>query len=116
MPRFSIVCVGPNASVEAQTFPRDRVELVVIDDVSSRNAALRKISGEWVTFLGPDQAIGPGYLTAVDEFLTRRPDVAAVATRPIVFREPSRMSERHPWDRLFPDEDRVVDLAEYADV
>jgi glycosyltransferase involved in cell wall biosynthesis len=128
------------ASLEAQTFPLDRVELVLVDDGSpddcprlldewaagrpgvrvlhqanagqgaARNAGLTAARGEWVSFPDPDDALDPDYLAAVDRFLTAHPQAHLVAANRWNWRDGEVVND-HPLRWMFH-HDRLVDLVE----
>lgn len=113
MPRFSLVSAAYNvarylpdfiASLEAQTFGLDDVEIIVVDDGSTdetprllaewaarqpsvtvvtqdnagqgaaRNAGIKVATGEWISFPDPDDTFGPDYLGAVDTYVREHPE------------------------------------------
>lgn len=135
------------ASVDSQDFPRDRVEIIAVDDGSTdesltllrdwssrsaarvrvvtqpnagqgaaRNAGLALAEGEWVAFPDPDDLLAPGYLTAVDSYLTGRPDVVMAATaRWMLDDSTGEVTDSHPLRSHFSRKDRTVDLDESRD-
>jgi glycosyltransferase involved in cell wall biosynthesis len=77
---------------------------------AARNLGLEHATGEWVTFTDPDDMLAPGFLDAILRFVGRHPDVALVASMPIVFDERTGTEHRHARHRQYAAGDRVVDL------
>lgn len=155
MPRFTLVSAVYNvekyledfiASVEAQDYPSDLVQVVMVDDgstdasatiladwrarrpalvtvvrqdnggvSSARNAGLRHARGEWVTFPDPDDMLAPNYLSEVDSFLVKEPDLAMVATKRTTFMEATGQRTDHPLHVHFTSPNRVRNLDEHPD-
>jgi glycosyltransferase involved in cell wall biosynthesis len=158
-PRFTLVSAVHDiaaylpeflASLDAQTFGLDRVEVILVDDGSTdespalladwaarrpaivrvlhqenagqgaaRNRGMDEATGEWISFPDPDDVLDPGYLAAVDAFLTAHDDgsdsdgaagVDLVATHRLLWWEDTgEIGNTHPL-RSFFHHDRVVDL------
>jgi glycosyltransferase involved in cell wall biosynthesis len=140
-PRFSIVVATYNVapylgefidSIEGQTFPLDRLQVIAVDDgstddsgaileawqrrrpelvtvvskenggpASARNAGLPHVRGEWVTFTDPDDVLDTGYLAEVDDYLSKRPNIATVATNRAPFSGQTRLALTNPLRRHF---------------
>ncbi len=69
---------------------------------SARNAGLQLVRGEWVSFPDPDDLLDPGFLTAVETYLRKRPRTVMVATRRMVFSDRTGAPVRHSRDNRFP--------------
>ncbi len=79
---------------------------------SARNAGLEVASGEWVTFIDPDDTISPNYFEQVDDFLARtESEVSAVSCKVVFFDESTGLvRDTHPLRARFARAERVVDL------
>ena len=77
---------------------------------AARNLGLEHATGEWVTFTDPDDMLAPGFLDAILRFVGRHPDVALVASMPVVVEERTGREHRHARHRQYAAGDRVVDL------
>ena len=149
-PRFSVVSAVYGvekylgdfiASIEAQDFPLDQLEVIMVDDGSedssprllaewrerrpdlvtivtqanaglpaARNAGLPYVTGEWVTFIDPDDMVGPAYFSEVDAMLRRHPHVHMAATRRTVLDDATGEAKPHTLDLHFDKTNRVRDL------
>ncbi|WP_162238279.1 CDP-glycerol glycerophosphotransferase family protein [Agromyces sp. Leaf222] len=133
------------ASLVAQTYGFDRIEVILVDDGSTddslarcrafadahanvrviaqrnagqgaaRNAGLAVASGEWLTFVDPDDVLDERYFAAIDGLMA-----ASTAEAPTMFgghtimwnEETGVRSDTHPTAFRFHDGDVVVDLDE----
>jgi glycosyltransferase involved in cell wall biosynthesis len=149
-PRFSIVVATYNVapylgefidSIEGQTFPLDRLQVIAVDDgstddsgaileawqrrrpelvtvvskpnggpASARNAGLPHVRGQWVTFTDPDDFLDTGYLAEVADYLSKRPNVATVATNRAPFSGQTRLALTNPLRRHFAGVNRLRNL------
>lgn len=83
---------------------------------SARNLGLEHATGEWVTFLDPDDTIAPDYLTRVAWAVDRDPGVVMVATnRIILVDETGELVDRHPLRAMFSHRDQFKDLNRFPD-
>ena len=65
---------------------------------SARNLGLRFATGEWVTFIDPDDFLSPRYFEEVDRAISRHPHLQLVSCRLVFFYEAasSSFSDTHP--------------------
>ncbi len=130
------------ASLDAQTFDHDRVEILVVDDgspdasadlvrawaevtdyrvrvltkenggqASARNLGLDHATGEWVTFIDPDDTITPDYFAEVAALIAKHADMHLVNIDIRVLNELEPGVERnHPRRMMFRPGDHVADL------
>lgn len=71
---------------------------------AARNAGLRLVENEWVTFCDPDDVFDPGYFSAVADFLSGDVNGSAqlLATRLVQFRDgTASVNHSHPLGRKF---------------
>jgi glycosyltransferase involved in cell wall biosynthesis len=78
---------------------------------TARNLGLEHARGEWVTFTDPDDVLEPGYLAAVDSFVTANPSAELVAAN-IVFLDDRTgvVEDSHPLRFRFRGRARVRNL------
>lgn len=77
---------------------------------SARNLGLEHATGDWVTFIDPDDWIADDYLDTVAVFLDRHPETVLVATNRVYFEESQQqLRDGHPLRQMFRS-DRLVDL------
>ena len=67
----------------------------------ARNAGLALVSGEWVTFIDPDDMVAPTYLAEVDAALRKHPEIEMVATRRTMLWDSTGELGLHPLDAHF---------------
>ncbi|MDR1426139.1 MAG: CDP-glycerol:glycerophosphate glycerophosphotransferase [Bifidobacteriaceae bacterium] len=78
---------------------------------SARNLGLEQVRGEWVTFIDPDDAVSPGYFTAVARGIERHPEADMVATKRIIWNDTDdRRSDTHPSAPMFQ-RTRLINIA-----
>lgn len=98
---------------------RRRPELVTIltkpngGQASARNLGMDIASGEWFTFVDPDDTIEAHYLENVDGFLAKHPDAVMAATRRILVFEADSQVAPHPLDQHFVRRNRLRNLDEH---
>lgn len=85
---------------------------------SARNLGIEHATGEWVTFIDPDDMIVPEYLSSVDAFLSRNPNTDLVACNRVFYDEATgERLDNHPLRRHFKrnGKPQLVDLDRYPD-
>ena len=85
---------------------------------SARNLGLTHASGEWVTFIDPDDFVSPRYFETVDRFMAspNAHKVAMVATKIVYFHEINkRLADNHPLAYRFKNGNRMVSLIDPGD-
>lgn len=79
---------------------------------SARNLGISVASGEWVTFVDPDDFVDGNYLKRVDRFLTTHPETEMVATLRLLYWEDRGEMTHHALWRFFAEGDRVLNLVD----
>lgn len=95
-----------------------RPNVVIIDQENAglseaRNAGVRAVRGEWVTFTDPDDTVDAGYFAEVTKFLRLhdRPELSLVATHQMIHDEATGLiTNSHPLRGKFERGSRMVDL------
>jgi glycosyltransferase involved in cell wall biosynthesis len=82
---------------------------------SARNAGLRHAHGEWLTFPDADDTLAPNYLSEVDAFLNREPEVGMVATKRTIFEEANDRLVPHALQKHFAGTNRVRNLDQHPE-
>ncbi len=83
---------------------------------SARNLGLDHVTGEWVTFIDPDDMVAPDYLDRVAWALDHDPSVVMVATNRLIYvDETGEVVERHPLRAMFAHRDQFKDLNRFPD-
>ncbi|WP_127479198.1 bifunctional glycosyltransferase/CDP-glycerol:glycerophosphate glycerophosphotransferase [Nocardioides pantholopis] len=83
---------------------------------SARNHGIEHATGEWVTFLDPDDRMQPKYLRSVADFLDEHPEVDMVATNRWMLDDATgELTNSHPLRSMFRDGNVVRDLTEMPD-
>jgi len=79
---------------------------------SARNLGLEHATGEWVTFVDPDDVLREGYLSSVARMITAHPELHMVATNRLLLDDASGKAEdKHPLRWMFRPGDVVRDLS-----
>ncbi|WP_395693307.1 glycosyltransferase [Nocardioides sp.] len=82
---------------------------------AARNAGIAAARGEWISFPDPDDALAPGYLATVGEFLDAHPDADLVACRRLMWHEGTgQVRDDHALRSMFRGSP-YVDLADNPD-
>ncbi|RLV50458.1 glycosyltransferase [Nocardioides mangrovicus] len=76
---------------------------------AARNAGMVVATGEWISFPDADDTLAPGYLAAVEAFVTEHPDADLVATKRLMWPQGEAPSNTHPLRFMFRG-DPYVDL------
>ncbi len=79
---------------------------------AARNLGMAHATGEWLTFIDPDDFVATDYFARVDRFLRRNPGTPMLATHLALYLEAQRTHVPHALDHLFRARDQVRDLNE----
>lgn len=83
---------------------------------SARNFGIEHATGEWLTFLDPDDRLQDHYLRSVADFLDAHPDVDMVATNRWMLDDATgEVTNTHPLRSMFRDGNVARDLAVMPD-
>ncbi|MGI4983629.1 MAG: CDP-glycerol glycerophosphotransferase family protein [Janthinobacterium lividum] len=79
---------------------------------SARNLGLQHATGDWLTFIDPDDFVAPDYFQKVEETLASVAEpIAMVACKLVFYYEKNgRYADRHPLRSLFSPHPQLVDL------
>ncbi|MGI4862044.1 MAG: CDP-glycerol glycerophosphotransferase family protein, partial [Janthinobacterium lividum] len=79
---------------------------------SARNVGLQYATGDWLTFIDPDDFVAPDYFQKVEETLAGVAEpIAMVACKLVFYHEKNgRYADRHPLRSLFSPHPQFVDL------
>lgn len=76
---------------------------------AARNAGLERATGEWVTFLDPDDTVNGGFLASMAAFVEAHPEVQFLSANVVLRHEGTGELGKHPRWKMYTD-DRLVDL------
>ncbi|KRB43332.1 CDP-glycerol glycerophosphotransferase family protein [Terrabacter sp. Root181] len=93
---------------------RARCEVVVLHQenagqAAARNAGLERATGEWVTFIDPDDTVNAKFFASMAAFAADNPEVQFLSANVVLRHEGTGELGKHPRSKMYA-EDRLVDL------
>ncbi len=93
---------------------RARCDVVVLHQenagqAAARNAGLERATGEWVTFIDPDDTVNAGFFASMATFAADHPGVQFLSANVVLRNEGTGELGKHPRWKMYGD-DRLVDL------
>src|SRR6478672_4664388 len=93
---------------------RARCEVVVLHQenagqAAARNAGLERATGEWITFIDPDDTVNAVFFASMAAFAAANPEVQFLSANVVLRNEGTGELGEHPRWKMYA-EDRLVDL------
>src|SRR5687768_8249114 len=93
---------------------RARCEVVVLHQenagqAAARNAGLEHATGEWVTFIDPDDTVNARFFASMATFADEHPEVQLLSANVVLRNEGTGELAKHPRWKMYTDS-RLVDL------
>ena len=76
---------------------------------SARNLGLEHATGEWVTFIDPDDTVNPEFFTAMATFADKHPEVQFLSANVVLRNESTGLLAKHPRWAMYKT-DQLIDL------